>query len=98
MKQSKLYTVYILTNKYNTVFYIGVTSKLAIRIDHHKNKVIPSFTSRYNLTKLVYYETTEDVTSAITREKQSKGWSRKKKKDLITSFNPKWKDLSESLS
>jgi putative endonuclease len=89
--------VYILTNKYNSVLYIGVTGNLAVRIDQHKNKVTPSFTARYNLNKLVYYEITEDPISAITREKQLKGWSRKKKQELITSFNPKWKDLTDSI-
>ena len=97
MKRIKIYTVYILTNKYNTVLYIGVTGNLAARLDQHKNKATPGFTARYNLNKLVYYETTEDPTSAITREKQLKGWSRKKKQELITSFNPKWKDLTDSI-
>jgi putative endonuclease len=97
MKQSKLYSVYILTNIYNTVLYTGVTSDLSRRVGQHKEGVTPSFSERYNLKKLVYYETTEDVYSAIAREKQIKGWTRKKKRDLISLFNSKWNDLSSSL-
>ena len=65
------------------------------RIFEHKNKLVEGFTERYNLTKLVYYEVTPDVESAIKREKQLKNWHRHWKINLITQFNPEWKDLSE---
>jgi len=90
----KQYYVYILTNKSGTI-YTGVTNNLERRMYEHKNKLIEGFTRKYNLTKLVYYEMTEDVRSAITREKQIKGWLRSKKISLIESVNPEWKDLSE---
>ena len=77
--------------------YIGVTNNLYKRVYQHKNKLIDGFTKKYNVTKLVYYESTEDVTSAITREKQLKGWVRKKKNDLIVTINPEWKDLGAEL-
>ncbi len=94
---SKNYYVYILTNKINTALYIGVTDNIKRRVYEHKSKVVPGFTSRYNLTKLVYYEIFEDPLSAITREKQLKGWIRIKKENLIYSFNPEWEDLYEEL-
>jgi len=88
--------VYIMTNENNTVLYTGVTSDLKDRIKKHKNKKHPgSFTARYNLEKLVYYEQIDTIGDAIKREKQIKGGSRKKKTDLINSMNPEWKDLSE---
>lgn len=89
----KQYYVYILTNKSKTS-YIGVTNNLERRMYEHKHKLIDGFTKKYNLTKLVYYEIAEDVRSAITREKQIKGWLRSKKIRLIESMNPQWKDLS----
>jgi len=73
----------------------GVTSNLQRRVFEHKQKLANGFTRRYNITKLVYYEVTNDVFSAIRREKQIKGWLRSKKIDLIKSVNPEWKDLSE---
>ena len=85
-----------MTNENNTVLYTGVTSDLKDRIKKHKNKKHPgSFTARYNLEKLVYYEQIDTIGDAIKREKQIKGGSRKKKTDLINSMNPEWKDLSE---
>ncbi|MCX6765384.1 MAG: GIY-YIG nuclease family protein [Candidatus Moranbacteria bacterium] len=93
----KQYCVYILTNKINTVIYTGVTGNLSKRIYEHKNKLVDGFTKRYNLKKLVYFEQTEDVRSALTREKQLKNWKREWKIDLINKSNPKWKDLSETL-
>ncbi len=87
------YFVYMMTNV-TGMLYVGVTSNLEGRVFQHKMKLIPGFTSRYNLTQLVYYEWTEDVVAAITREKQIKGWLRKKKVALIESMNPKWRDLS----
>jgi putative endonuclease len=91
------YIVYILTNSYNTVLYTGVTNDLIRRIDEHKNGTGSKFTSHYRVHKLVYFESTESVESAIRREKQIKGWSRTKKVSLIESVNPEWKDLSDEL-
>ena len=80
----------------NTVLYIGVTNNLVRRVYEHKNKVdTKSFTARYNVNKLVYYETTNSIESAIEREKQIKAGARKKKEALINAFNPEWKDLYE---
>jgi putative endonuclease len=88
------YFVYIVTNKSNKVLYIGVANNLERRMFEHKNKMINSFTKKYNLTKLVYFEETSDVRGAIEREKQLKNWHRDWKIKLITDFNPEWKDLS----
>lgn len=90
---SKYYYVYIITNSRNTVLYTGVTSNIIVRIYLHKNKSVSSFSSKYNLEKLVYYEIFEDIHQTIEREKQIKAGNRKKKIDLITKFNPSWKDL-----
>lgn len=86
--------VYIMTNRSRTL-YTGVTNNLMRRVWEHKHKLIEGFTQKYNITQLVYYETTPDVRSAIAREKQIKGWLRKKKIALIDSMNPTWQDLSE---
>ena len=86
--------VYIMTGC-SDILYTGVTSGLEYRVSQHKEKVIDGFTKRYNLTSLVYYETHEDITVAIAREKQIKGWTRAKKISLIESINPQWRDLSE---
>lgn len=86
--------VYILTNRNNTVFYTGVTSNLEQRLHQHKTGFFKnSFTSRYKLNKLVYYEEFPYIDTAIAREKQIKAGSRKKKIELIDSINPTWKDL-----
>ena len=91
-----MYYVYIMTNQTNTVLYVGVTNDLARRVYEHKNKIDSrSFTAKYNINKLVYYENTSSVESAILREKQLKAGSRKKKLDLINSFNPQWLDLTK---
>ena len=95
MKKDRQYYVYILTNKSNKVIYIGVTNDLERRMFEHKNKLVEGFTKRYNLMKLVFYEVTEDVESAISREKQLKNWHRDWKINLINQFNPEWEDLSE---
>ena len=87
------YSIYIMTNVSRTL-YTGVTNNLVRRVYEHKNKIIPGFTSRYNITELVYFEETSDVQSALTREKEIKGWRRAKKSQLIASVNPKWLDLS----
>ncbi len=91
----KQYYVYILTNKTNNVLYIGVTNDLVRRMYEHKNKLVEGFTKKYNLKKLVYFEATDDVKSAITREKQLKNWHRDWKINLINEQNPDWKDLNE---
>lgn len=85
--------IYIMTNRYNTVLYVGVTHSLATRIRQHKEKLIPGFTKSYNIDKLVYVEFHSDIRDAIAREKQLKGGSRKQKEALIESLNPEWKDL-----
>lgn len=91
-------TVYIMTNEYGSVLYIGVTSDLFIRIPEHKNKIYSnSFTAKYNCIKLVYYETYPRIEDAITREKQLKKWKRAWKLELISKFNPEWKDLFDTL-
>ncbi len=89
----KLYVVYIITNKNNTVLYTGVTNDLKRRVYEHKEKLVKGFSSKYNLDKLVFYEVTGNIESAISREKQIKGGSRQKKIDLVNSVNPDWKDL-----
>jgi len=86
--------VYIMTNKNHTTLYTGVTSDLKKRVYEHKNKIHPhSFTAKYQLNKLVYYEGFHSIEEAISREKQIKGGSRKKKIDLINSMNKDWNDL-----
>ncbi|MGE5495738.1 MAG: GIY-YIG nuclease family protein [Burkholderiales bacterium] len=90
-----MYYVYILTNWNNKVLYTGVTNNLERRVCEHKNKADSGFTAKYNVNKLVYFDSTNDVRAAIEREKQIKGWSREKKNELVESINPKWRDLSE---
>ena len=87
------YYVYIITNQNHTVLYTGITNDLNKRIYEHKEKLAKGFSAKYNLDKLVYFQVTEDVISAITREKQIKGGSRKKKVELINDLNPDWIDL-----
>jgi putative endonuclease len=81
----------------NTVLYAGVTSELKSRVYQHREKLLPGFTNRYNVFKLVYYEAGGDPTGAIAREKQIKASSRQKKIDLINSMNPEWRDLYDQL-
>jgi len=88
------YYVYILTNRSKTI-YTGVTNDLQRRLYEHRNKMIPGFTSKYRIDKLVYFEETNDIEVAIAREKQIKGWLRAKKIALIESINPQWEDLSK---
>ena len=88
------YYAYILTNKTNKVLYIGVTNNLTRRMFEHKNKLTEGLSMRYNLDKLVYYEITNDIYSALEREKQLKNWHREWKINLISGFNPTWMDLS----
>jgi len=87
------YYIYILANKRNGTLYIGVTSNLVKRVYEHKNNIIDGFTKKYSIHKLVYYEITDDIESAIRREKQLKKWNRKWKMNLIEKNNPEWKDL-----
>ena len=91
------YCVYIMTNKYNTVLYTGLTNNIQRRINEHKQHVVKGFTDKYMIEKLVYLEVTSDIEAAILREKQIKGGSREKKIALIESGNPEWKDLSLDL-
>ena len=92
----KQYFVYIMASKSKTL-YTGMTNNLERRVYEHKHKLVPGFTARYNINRLVYYEQTTNVRSAIEREKQIKAWRREKKIKLIESMNPEWKDLSEEL-
>ena len=89
------YYVYILTNWNNHVMYVGVTNNLQRRIYEHKEKLIDGFTSKYNVNKLVYYEETTDIKSAISREKELKGWRRSKKDAIVVTMNQNWEDLSK---
>ncbi|HNX68411.1 MAG TPA: GIY-YIG nuclease family protein [Candidatus Omnitrophota bacterium] len=89
--------VYILTNKNNTVLYTGVTANLKRRVWEHKQKVVDGFSKKYHLVKLVFAEQHPTIVSAIQREKQIKGWLRRKKIALINSMNADWRDLSEVL-
>ena len=90
---NKKYFVYILTSKRNGTLYIGFTNNLKRRITEHKEKNIPGFTQKYNVSILVYFEEFNDPRYAIDREKQLKGWLRKKKLALIESVNPEWKEI-----
>lgn len=89
--------VYLLANKHNNVLYSGVTNDLIRRVYEHKNKLVAGFTQKYNVDRLVYFEVCSSIIVAIEREKQIKGWSRKKKQNLINSLNPEWDDLYRSL-
>ena len=91
-----MYFVYILSNWNDSVLYIGVTSNLPRRLYEHRHGLADGFTKKYNIHKLVYFEHTNDVYSAISREKQLKKWSRIKKEALICNMNPDWKDLSQN--
>jgi len=94
---NKQYYVYIMTNKWKTVLYTGVTNDLIRRVYQHKNKLIEGFTSRYNLDQLVYYEIHSDIRMAIEREKQIKAGSRKGKLEVINTTNHDWSDLCGEL-
>ncbi|MEX2028015.1 MAG: GIY-YIG nuclease family protein [Candidatus Curtissbacteria bacterium] len=94
---TKRYFVYIATNKTTSVLYIGVTNDLVRRMYEHKNKLILGFTSKYNVTKLIYYEIYNTAIEAITREKQLKAGSRAKKIKLIEKMNPKYEDLYSNI-
>ena len=92
------YYVYMLTNSHKNLLYTGVTNDLIRRVYEHKHHLDKgSYTDRYNIEFLIYYESTSDVKAAIEREKQIKGWNRKRKEKLIASKNPNWDDLYENL-
>lgn len=93
----KTYYVYIMTNFWKTTLYIGVTNNLVRRVQQHKSRLHEGFTKKYNLTYLVYYEATNDISGAIYREKQLKRWKREWKENLIIGFNPQWRDLSDQI-
>jgi len=95
--EEQCYYVYMLSNWNNKLLYIGVTNNLARRLYEHKNKLVQGFTEKYNIEKLVYFETTSDIYAALTREKQLKNWRRNKKNGLINAINPDWNDLSNGL-
>lgn len=89
--------VYLLANKHNNVLYTGVTNDLIRRVYEYKNKLVAGFTQKYNVDRLVSFEVCSGIVVAIEREKQIKGWSRKKKQVLINTLNPEWDDLYRSL-
>lgn len=93
----KYYYAYILANKTNTVLYTGVTNDLKKRVYQHREKLVEGFAKKFNVYGLIFYEQTENVESAIQREKQIKSWSRLRKVELISKFNPEWEDLYEKL-
>ena len=94
MSTEHCYYVYIMTNQRRTTLYVGVTNNLSRRPWEHRDKIhSKSFTARYNLDQLIYYEMFDNVGLAIAREKQIKSWSRQKKIDLINGTNPEWRDL-----
>jgi len=96
MRPAKQFHVYIMTNRQRShVLYTGVTGNLVRRVWEHKNKVVEGFSSRYNVTRLAYYEQFAYPDAAINREKEVKGWRRSKKINLIESMNPHWHDLAE---
>ena len=97
MPEEHAYYVYLLTNANNHVMYVGVTNDLRRRVYEHKNKLVKGFTEKYNVNKLVYFEQTMDIVSAITREKEIKKWRREKKNNLVIQVNPNWNDLSETI-
>ena len=92
----KQYYVYIMASR-SRVIYIGMTNDLRRRVAQHQHKLVEGFTQKYNVTQLDYYEVTNDVHSALAREKELKGWRRSKKVALIEKLNPAWKDLSDGL-
>lgn len=90
-------SIYIVTNYSNTVLYIGVTSNLKKRVWQHQQKIVDGFTKKYNLSKLIYFESLPTMSDVISREKQLKKWSRAKKEHLIETMNPEYKDLYDSI-
>jgi putative endonuclease len=95
MAAENRYFVYLMTNWNDRVMYVGVTNDLTRRLYEHKNKLVSGFTEKYNVNKLVYFEETDDVNSALAREKEIKKWRREKKNALVVRVNSAWKDLAE---
>jgi putative endonuclease len=93
----KTFYVYMMTNRSRVVLYVGITNSLERRTWYHRSGNAKSFTKTYQVDRLVYYERFNDARSAITREKEIKGWRREKKNELVRAFNPKWKDLGRDL-
>jgi putative endonuclease len=93
----KVYYVYMMTNRSRVVLYTGVTNSLERRLWFHRSVSLRSFTKKYRVDRLVYYETFRNPRDAISREKEIKGWRREKKNDLVRRLNPKWEDLGEKL-
>ena len=94
-----VYYVYILANQTNTTIYTGVTNDLLRRLAEHRTHAdLKSFTAKYHVTRLVYYEATNSAEAAIEREKQIKGWNRRRKNKLVETMNPNWKDLTDTVS
>jgi putative endonuclease len=94
---SKTYYVYIMTNRSRVVLYTGITNSLQSRLWFHGNASVRSFTKRYKLDRLVYYEEFDNPEDAIAREKEIKHWRREKKNELVRTLNPKWEDLRPKL-
>ena len=97
MQDNKCGYIYILSNERQTVYYVGVTSDICRRVYEHRNHLIDGFTAKYNVTKVLYVETTESIEAAILREKQLKGWTRSKKMALIETKNPTYQDLYDMI-
>ena len=97
LSEERTYFVYLLTNKNNRVMYVGVTNDLKRRVYEHKTKAVKGFTKKYNVNKLVYYEQTNDVLTALAREKEIKKWRREKKNALVIQLNPRWNDLINAI-
>jgi len=93
----RYFYVYIITNKYKTVLYVGVTNNLKRRLTEHESSLVPGFSSRYKCKYLVYYEKYDDIVMAVSREKVIKKWGKRKKEALITKLNPEWCFLNESI-
>jgi len=97
MSEERCYYVYLLTNWNNRVMYVGVTNNLRRRLTNTKTSWLKDLQRKYNVTKLVYYETTNDVITALAREKEVKKWRREKKNNLVIAVNPEWNDLSKRM-
>ena len=97
MSEERTYYVYLLTSKNNRVIYVGVSNDLKRRVYDHKTKGVKGFTEKYSVNKLVYYEQTSDVITALSREKEIKKWRREKKNALVAQHNPRWNDLSNAI-
>jgi putative endonuclease len=93
----KTFYVYMMSNKNRVVLYTGMTNSLEVRVWQHQKHSLDGFTKKYNVDRLVYYETYDDPRDAISREKEIKGWRRSKKNELVQTLNPKWADLSSIL-